>query len=145
MTRVNPKTEFKFLILEAIKHRKITQGLLQAEVLFCKNRFWRFDFAIYCLRVAFEYEGRGKGHLSWVSYSKDCEKYTWASILGWTVVRITPGMIQDGRAGPLIRAAISAAIDPATVMEFQRYSDEQVSTTSAKKPTKKKGKAKKRP
>jgi hypothetical protein len=35
----------------------------------------------------------------------DCEKYSWASILGWVVVRATSTMIRDGLAIDLLEAA----------------------------------------
>ena len=38
----------------------------------------------------------------------DCFKYSWAAILGWLVVRVTPRMIQDGDALTLIREAFRA-------------------------------------
>jgi hypothetical protein len=35
----------------------------------------------------------------------DCEKYSWAAILGYTVIRATTTMIRDGIAITLIEAA----------------------------------------
>jgi hypothetical protein len=120
MTRLSPKAEFKFLILDALDSLGISRGVLKSEVQFHKTRRWRFDHAIPDLRVAFEYEGRGQGHLSWTEYSKDCEKYTWANLLGWKVTRITAGMIQDGRAGGLIRNAINFALNPSLAEPYKR-------------------------
>ena len=120
MTTFEAKDEFRLLILEHLQALIFAAELLEPEVKFHVKREWAFDFAIPHLWLAFEYEGRGKGHLTWKHYAKDCEKYTWAAILGWTVVRITPNMVQDGRAGPLIRTAIDVALDPDFAIPFRR-------------------------
>jgi very-short-patch-repair endonuclease len=65
---------------------------------FCE-RGWRFDFAWPALRLAVEIEGgiytngrhnRGKG------FEADCRKYLRATLMGWTVLRGTPAMVQSG-------------------------------------------------
>ena len=117
---MNPKTEFELLILEHLDTLTLTRRLLKTELMFHKTRQWRFDFAIPGFKLALEYEGRGLGHLSWSEYAKDCEKYTWAALLGWRVVRITANMIQDGRAGPLVRHAINFAINPTLAEPYKR-------------------------
>lgn len=117
---MNPKTEFELLILEHLDALEIDPELLKTELLFHKTRLWRFDFAIPIWGLALEYEGRGLGHLSWAAYAKDCEKYTWAALLGWRVLRITAKMISDGRAGPLIRFAIDFSINPYLADPFKR-------------------------
>jgi hypothetical protein len=38
----------------------------------------------------------------------DCEKYSWAAILGYTVIRATTTMIRDGAAITLLEAAFKA-------------------------------------
>jgi very-short-patch-repair endonuclease len=64
-------------------------------------RRWRSDFGFPDHRLLIEVEGgaysqgrhtRGKG------FEGDCEKYNTAQILGWTVLRYTPGMIERGEA-----------------------------------------------
>lgn len=79
------------------------------EYTFHAERQWRFDF---CWReggnlVACEVEGgiwmqtetgRSKGHAHPERFEKDCEKYNEAALYGWTVIRVTPGMVRDGRA-----------------------------------------------
>ncbi len=126
--KLDSKTEFRLLIEGHLAElgltdtiRPILGGLLQKEVAFHNSRKWRFDFAIPDMKLAFEYEGRGKGHLSWDAYAKDCEKYAWAALLGWTVIRITANMVADGRAGPLIRNAINFSIDPGLAAPFNRF------------------------
>ena len=60
------------------------------ELKFCPTRRWRFDFAWIDEKVAVEIEGgifmqgrhnRGKG------MEADMEKYNWATINGWRVLR----------------------------------------------------------
>ncbi len=79
------------------------------EYTFHANRQWRFDF---CWRedgnlVACEIEGgiwmqtstgRSKGHAHPERFERDCEKYNEAALYGWTIIRVTPAMIRDGRA-----------------------------------------------
>ena len=126
VTKLSPKMEFHFLIHEALDSLGLSRDILLAEVKFHKTRQWRFDYAIPTLGIAFEYEGRGQGHLSWSEYSKDCEKYTWANNLDWKITRITPGMIQDGRAGRLIRDSINFAINPSLANPYKRPTEFQI-------------------
>ena len=66
---------------------------LVTEYKFCPNRRWRFDYAIPEKKIGIEIEGgvwirgrhsRGKGMIA------DMEKYNWAAIHGWKVLRYTP-------------------------------------------------------
>lgn len=53
-------------------------------------RKWRFDFAIPEFFIAVECEGAvwsGGRHTRGSGYSKDCEKYNNATLLGWRVLR----------------------------------------------------------
>jgi hypothetical protein len=64
-------------------------------------RRWRFDFAWPPELVALEVEGgtwTGGRHVTGSGYAKDLEKYNKAAIIGWLVLRVTPEMIDDGRA-----------------------------------------------
>ena len=74
---------------------------MEQEYKFMPKRRWRFDLAWPKHKIACEIEGgiwtngrhtRGKG------YEADCEKYSTAAINGWTVIRVTPGMISSGQA-----------------------------------------------
>lgn len=47
----------------------------------------------------------GGRHNTGVGMRADCEKYSWAAILGWVVVRSTPEMIREGHAITLLEAA----------------------------------------
>lgn len=78
-----------------------------SEHLFHPSRRWRFDRAIPEHFIAFEAEGgswlqtktgRSKGHLHPVRFTKDCEKYNAAALLGWKVFRFTGKMFDDGLA-----------------------------------------------
>lgn len=63
---------------------------LDQEHQFHTTRKWRFDFAIPEIRVAIEVEGGTYGggrHSRGVGFSKDCEKYNTAALLGWTVFK----------------------------------------------------------
>lgn len=61
----------------------------------CASRRWRFDFAFPNEKIAIECEGG-----SWVNgrhsrgdgFEKDCEKYNFAALHGWTVLRYTNDM-----------------------------------------------------
>lgn len=74
---------------------------------FCERR-WRFDLAWPERLLAVEVDGgihsngrhvRGKG------YTNDCVKLNRAALEGWTVLRVTTGMVSSGEAiGSLERA-----------------------------------------
>lgn len=79
----------------------------QAEHRFHPTRQWRFDLAWPQHKVACEIEGgtwmrtndgRSKGHANPIRFAQDCEKYNEAALSGWLLVRVTPSMIDDGRA-----------------------------------------------
>jgi len=72
-------------------------------------RRWRFDYAWPDRMIAFEVEGgiyKGGRHTSIKGYEGDCEKYSEAAILGWTVIRASTGMCKDGRAIVLLEKAL---------------------------------------
>ena len=73
------------------------------EYKFHPTRRWRFDF---CwpqdeIMLAVEVEGgiwtNGR-HTRGSGFEKDCEKYNEASLLGYTVIRVTGGHIENGMA-----------------------------------------------
>lgn len=79
------------------------------EVRFDPVRKWRFDFAFPGHKVAVEIEGgawsNGR-HTRPAGFEADLEKYNAAALLGWIVLRVTPRMVDDGRALRLIEQAI---------------------------------------
>lgn len=63
-------------------------------------RKWRFDFAWPEVRLAVEIEGgvndgedRGR-HTRAAGFERDAVKYNEAALMGWSVIRLIPGMIQ---------------------------------------------------
>lgn len=73
------------------------------------GRRWRFDLAFIDRRLAVEVEGgvwvKGR-HTRGAGFEKDCEKYAHALLLGWRVLRVTPGMIRRGEAVRMLAALI---------------------------------------
>jgi len=64
------------------------------------DRKWRFDY--YCgNHLAIEIEGgvysRGR-HTRGSGYEKDLEKYNWATLLGYRVLRFSTGQVLRGEA-----------------------------------------------
>ena len=81
----------------------------QRELKFHSVRKWRFDFAWPDYMIAVEVEGgtfSGGRHTRGTGFRKDCEKYNAASLDGWTVYRVTSGMITDGTAISTTQSAI---------------------------------------
>ena len=73
-------------------------GQWVAEHVFCKDRGWRFDYALRDKKVAIEVEGTAGAsdlsrHQLAKGYTKDCFKYNCAAMMGWRVVRLTPIMM----------------------------------------------------
>jgi hypothetical protein len=103
----SPLINWNKVLLEQIRLAELPEPL--QEYVFHANRNWRFDF---CWReggllVACEVEGgiwmqtetgRSKGHAHPERFEQDCEKYNEAALYGWTLIRVTPVMIRDGRA-----------------------------------------------
>lgn len=92
-----------------IRWTGLPQGV--AEYRFDDRRRWRFDIAWPDRRIALEVEGgtwtagrhtRGRG------YEADLEKYNAAALAGWCVIRVTTGMVEDGRAIALLERALTA-------------------------------------
>lgn len=85
----------------------------QAEYRFHDTRRWRFDFAWPDVMVACEIEG-GRwtqgAHVRGAHFESDLEKYNEAALLGWLLIRVTPEMVEDGRALKLIERALVTRI-----------------------------------
>ena len=72
---------------------------ITAEHRFHPTRKWRFDFAIPSRQIAIEIDGgvfTGGRHSGGMGQVKDMEKMNAAAVLGWRVLRYTPGQIKDG-------------------------------------------------
>jgi len=73
----------------------------EREVRFHPTRKWRFDFAWREQRLAVEVEGgtwAGGRHTRGEGFAEDAEKYNAAVLLGWSVLRFTSAMVEDGTA-----------------------------------------------
>lgn len=99
------KINWNNVLLDQIRLAKLPHP--QLEYAFHANRQWRFDFCWKQYLVACELEGGiwmktksgySKGHAHPIRFEKDIEKYNEAAIYGWTVIRVTPQMVRDGRA-----------------------------------------------
>ena len=84
------------------------------EFRFCPPRKWRFDYAVYRLsklsqRIGIEIEGgsftQGR-HTRGVGFINDMEKYNYAALLGWRVLRFTPQQVLKGEAIAFIRKVL---------------------------------------
>ena len=70
------------------------------EFQFHPTRKWRFDFAFPDAKLAVEIEGgvwSGGRHTRGAGFEKDCEKYANAAILGWRIIRVSPGQVKSGQ------------------------------------------------
>ena len=70
----------------------------EEEYRFEKSRRWRFDFVLKPVKtkIAIEIEGGvwlGRGHTGGKHFESDCEKYNFASLNGWIILRYTPNTI----------------------------------------------------
>ena len=78
---------------------------------FHQTRKWRFDFAWPEHMLAVECEGltaptQKSRHTTNYGFTKDCEKYNAAALLGWRVLRYTMPMIRSGEALRQIEEAL---------------------------------------
>lgn len=89
----------------------------EREYLFAPPRRWKADFAWPDARLLVEVEGgqwSGGRHLHPTGWAKDVEKYNAAALDGWTVLRVTASMIDDGTAIDLIARALHLPTPGAT-------------------------------
>ncbi len=89
-------------------------GFWQRELRFHETRRWRFDFAREDIKLAVEfdgllYRGPGGGHQRVAGYEKNREKDAEALLLGWRVLRVSPGMLRSGKAYSYIAALAKTA------------------------------------
>jgi hypothetical protein len=83
------------------------------EFVFAAPRKWRADFAVMDnargADLLIEVDGgswSGGRHTTGSGFQADCDKLNEATILGFRVLRVTPAMVDDGRALALIERAI---------------------------------------
>lgn len=93
--------------------------LAEMEYRFAPPRLWKFDLAYPDRKLAIEIEGgtwvRGR-HITPSGYARDCEKYSIAALLGWTVVRVTSDMVHNKKAIKLVQIALG--LKPELMDEF---------------------------
>lgn len=103
------KSELEETLLLLIRAEDLPEP--EREYRFHDVRRWRFDFAYPEHKIGIECEGGtwAKGrHSRGSGFRKDCEKYNTASMMGWTVLRFTSGMISSGEAIDTIRKVLEA-------------------------------------
>ncbi len=82
----------------------------EREVRFHPTRKWRFDFANAQAMLAVEIEGitkDGGRHQRRQGFIRDIHKYAEALVLGWRVLRVTPGLVLNGVAIDYIKRALT--------------------------------------
>jgi hypothetical protein len=110
-----PKTDAQILLEIHLKELGFT---VAPEYQFSPSRKWRFDYMAISLGLAsvkwgIEIEGgifqngrKGSGgigrHTRGAGYVKDMEKYNFAAIAGYRVLRFTPQQVLDGTARAFI-------------------------------------------
>lgn len=85
----------------------------EREFRFAPPRRWRFDFAWKFHGVALEVEGGSwsGGHKRGKAYESDCDKQNEAMLRGWEVYRVTPAMVEDGRALAVVQQALTSRLE----------------------------------
>ena len=86
----------------------------EREYRFCPSRRWRFDFAWPDRMIAVELEGgiwTGGRHTRGSGFSRDLEKYNWAALLGWRVLRYTGDMLDSGAGLDILDALLKEATE----------------------------------
>lgn len=99
MKKISQKSAGEELLALLVKDASIPAP--EREYKFHPKRRWRFDFAWPDYRIAAEIEGgvwSGGRHTRGSGFSKDCEKYNNAVLLGWRVLRFPTGAVHDGTA-----------------------------------------------
>lgn len=110
MTEAPPKVSKAKQIAQRFADQVLERALPEPEreYLFAQElgRRWRFDFAWPAHHVALEIEGlvvmrvngelQVKGrHASITGFKDDCEKYAWAAVLGWRVLRFEQSQVKS--------------------------------------------------
>jgi very-short-patch-repair endonuclease len=82
---------------------------IATELRFHPTRMWRFDVALPYSKLAIEIEGgvhtRGR-HLRPQGFIHDCDKYAFAMLAGWRVLRVPLAWVWNGRAAALAVAML---------------------------------------
>jgi very-short-patch-repair endonuclease len=84
------------------------------EYRFFEYRQWRFDFAWPKAKLAVEFEGgayAGGRHTRGKGFENDAEKYNFATLLGWRLLRFTTKQIKNWSAVGEIRVALDGGFN----------------------------------
>lgn len=103
MTRIDSRSPGEAALLWQLKAMNLPEP--EPNYRFAYPRRWRFDFAYPDRLLAIEVEGGqwiGGRHTTGKGFEADLEKYNEAALRGWIVIRVTPRMIDDGRAINLV-------------------------------------------
>lgn len=96
-----------------VQHLSELKGPLywKLEYCFCPTRKWRFDAAFPDHMLAVEIEGsvwtNGR-HTRGSGFVKDIEKYNFATLLGWRLLRFTPQDVLNGKAIAFIKKVLES-------------------------------------
>lgn len=86
----------------------------EREFFFAPPRRWRVDFAWPPFRLLVEVEGLtrdGGRHQQIAGFDADARKYASALLQGWTVLRLSPGMVRDGTGVRVVANLLRLAAD----------------------------------
>jgi hypothetical protein len=100
--------------------RELGLGEPMREYRFTSDRQFRADLAWPEHWLLLEIEGgtfSGGRHTRPLGYERDCEKYSIASILGYTLIRVTYGMIESGQAAKLLEMAANKKNHPTLIVK----------------------------
>jgi very-short-patch-repair endonuclease len=89
----------------------------QREYRIDERRGWRVDFAYPDDRLAIEVEGgiwKAGRHVRPKGYRADAEKYNAINLRGWTLLRFTTDMVEDGTAIAMLRRFFAFKLNKST-------------------------------
>ena len=104
------KSDLESLVALHIRANELPEP--EREFRFARPRRWQFDFAWPGLMLALEVEGgvySGGRHTTGSGFTGDCEKYNEAAILGFTILRCTPGQVKSGEAFTIVKRAMEGS------------------------------------
>lgn len=124
-SRFHPEGELRFMAGEVItrQNRRLKRRTASPS--------WRFDFAWPAYMIAVEVEGvsvrkgadgktqLGGRHAHITGFKDDCEKYAWAAVMGWRVLRFEQSQVVKGFAVDMV-VRLFAALDGIGVADMLR-------------------------
>src|SRR5258706_16217910 len=112
-TRKRPPPDYEVELLMQMRAFGLPEPKQQFYFAKALKRRWRSDFGwdepLYMLIVEVEGATFANGrHTRGLGFEADCIKYAEAILMGYRVIRVTGGMVRDGRALDLVRRALAA-------------------------------------